>query len=386
MGCVECKLCHQEEEKNQFEYPPKVLNKHENSASNTETNSIQNILETNNFQPQNKNFYIEFENKIKDFGKFITEEDFQMAISDNINIYMQNDPFPFHRKNFLSHRMRPVEFKEGNIYFGEWNENYEMDGYGKYYLKEEKILCEGIWEKGELKTARIYYPNGEFYEGEMANSCYNGNGKLINEKKDEYIGEFLEGEKNGQGKIIFNDGTEYCGHFAKNNFSGYGEIIWKNGIEYKGYFSDNFLEGIGDMEGENEKYEGNFEKNLFHGKGKYTYYNGDEYDGDFEYGIRKGKGVYKQKNGIIFDGMWENNVPNGFGKINLNGKIIKCNYHNGKIVGRPVDDEGIYYNDYIEYNFFVENMKLSQRLPHLENPEFMSSDYRAGTILSFLEE
>ena len=163
-------------------------------------------------------------------------------------------------------------------------------------------------------------------------------------------------------------------------------MVWKNEIVYKGYFSENFLEGIGEMEGENEKYEGNFEKNLFHGKGKYTYYNGDEYDGDFEYGIRKGKGIYKQKNGFIFEGLWENNVPNGFGKINLNGKIIKCNYHNGKIVGRPVDDEGIYYNDNIDYNFFVENMKLAQRLPHLENPEFMSSDYRAGTILSFLEE
>ena len=45
-----------------------------------------------------------------------------MAITDNINIYMQNDPFPFHRKNFLSHKMRPVEFNnQGNIYYGEWN-------------------------------------------------------------------------------------------------------------------------------------------------------------------------------------------------------------------------------------------------------------------------
>ena len=386
MGCVECKLCHQEEEKNQFEYPPKVLNKQENSASNTETNSIQNILETNTYQPKNKNFFLEFENKIKSLGKLISEEEFQMAISQNINIYMQNDPFPFNRKNFLSHKMRPVEFNEGNIYYGEWNENYEMDGYGKYYLKEEKILCEGIWEKGELKTARIYYPNGEFYEGEMANSSYNGKGKFINDKKDEYTGEFLDGEKNGQGKIIFNDGTEYNGHFSKNNFTGYGEMFWKNGMEYKGYFNDNYLEGIGEMEGDNEKYEGNFEKNLFHGKGKYTYYNGDEYEGDFEYGIRKGKGMYKQKNGLIFDGMWENNLPNGFCKIKLNGKIIKCNYHNGKIIGRPVDEDEIYFNDYIDYDFYVENMKLSKRLPHLEDPDFMGSQYRAGTVLSFLEE
>ena len=140
-----------------------------------------------------------------------------MIISDNINIYKQNDPLPFQRKNFLSHQMKPVEFSGGNIYHGEWNENYEMDGCGKYFLREEKVLCEGIWEKGELKMARIYYPNGEFYEGEMANSCYNGTGKLINETKDEYIGNFLNGEKSGEGKLIFNDGTIYTGNFMKDS-------------------------------------------------------------------------------------------------------------------------------------------------------------------------
>lgn len=386
MGCVECKLCRQEDEKNQFEYPPKDLKKYENSSSNTEINSIQNISEANTFQHPSQNYFIEFEKRLKSIGKFVSEEEFQMAISENINIYMQNDPFPFHRKNFLSHKMRPVEFTQGNIYYGEWNEEYEMDGYGKYYLKEEKTLCEGIWEKGELKTARIYYPNGEFYEGEMSNSNYNRKGKLINENNDVYIGEFVDGEKNGQGELIFNDGTKYKGNFSKNNFSGYGEMKWKSGVVYKGYFTDNYLEGIGEMEDENEKYEGNFEKNLFHGKGKYTYYNGDEYDGDFEYGIRKGKGIYKQNNGLIYEGLWENNVPNGFGKINLNGNIIKCNYHNGKIIGKPVDDEGN-YNKYIDYNFYCESMKLSgMRLPHLDNPDVMSSQYRAGTVLSFLED
>ena len=387
MGCVECKLCRQEEEKNQFEYPSKDAQKHEFSASNTEFNSVQNISETNTYQTPNKNFFIKFEEKIKSFGKLISEEDFQMIISDNINIYKQNDPFPFHRKNFLSHQMKPVEFNGGNIYHGEWNEDYEMDGYGKYFLKEEKVLCEGIWEKGELKTARVYYPNGEFYEGEMANSCYNGTGKLINEAKDEYIGNFLNGEKSGEGKLIFNDGTIYTGNFMNNYFSGYGDMQWNNGIKYEGYFSKNFLDGMGTMIGDDEQYEGNFEKNLFHGKGKYIYNNGDEYTGDFEYGIRKGKGFYLQKNGIVFEGMWDNNVPNGFGKINLNGKIIKCNYHNGKIVGKPFDEEGNDYSNNIDFNFYVENMKLSgKKLPHLENNDLTISRYKAGTELSFLEE
>ena len=386
MGCVECKICHQEEEKNQFEYPSTSPKKNESNIDNSQFNDVENILDTNTCPSPNPHFFQEFDSKIQSIGRYISEEEFQSLITENSDIYIPNEPFPFYTKNNFSHKMKPVEFEQGNIYYGEWNEDFEMDGYGKYYLKNEKILAEGIWEKGELKKARIFYPNGEFYEGEIADSCYNGKGKLININKDEYIGQFAEGEKNGEGKIIFNDGTEYNGNFSKNNFSGYGEIKWKNGIEYKGNFVDNMMQGNGTMTGKGEKYEGSFEKNLFNGKGKYTYYNGDEYDGEFEYGIRKGKGTYKQKNGLIYEGMWENNIPNGFGKINFNGNIIKCNFHNGKIIEKPVDKNGLYYNN-VDYNFYCDSMNLSgNRLTHLDNIDVMSSQYRAGTVLSFLEE
>ena len=52
-----------------------------------------------------------------------------------------------------------------------------MEGLGKYYLKEDKVLAEGIWENGDLKYARVFLPNGDIYEGEMKNSKFNGKGK-----------------------------------------------------------------------------------------------------------------------------------------------------------------------------------------------------------------
>ena len=110
-------------------------------------------------------------------GKYIPEEEFHKILNDiNNNLYKPNDPFPFENMNPSPHKMKPIEFEQGNIYEGEWNENFEMDGYGKYLLKEENVLAEGIWEKGELKRGRIFYPNGEFYEGEILNSSYNGKG------------------------------------------------------------------------------------------------------------------------------------------------------------------------------------------------------------------
>ena len=185
----------------------------------------------------------------------------------------------------------------------------------------------------------------------------------------------------------FEDGTEYEGNFVKNKFSGKGHMKWADGIEYKGNFSDNYLEGEGILIKNNgEKYEGTFEKNFFHGKGKYTYSNGDEYEGNFEYGIRKGKGVYRKKNGFIFEGFWDNNIPNGHGKININGNLLKCNFHNGILIDEQNNERENYDNE-IGNNFYAELMSLSsQKLNHLDNTNNSTSQYRAGTMLSFLED
>ena len=89
---------------------------------------------------------------------------------------------------------------------------------------------------------------------------------------------------------------------------------------------------------------------------------------------------------MTFEGNWENDVPNGFGKINYNGKVIKCNYHCGKIIDRPVDEDGVYYNN-INYNFYNEKMKLlGIELPHISNNEEKDDAYMAGTIISFLDD
>lgn len=378
-GCVECKLCNQDEEKNQFEYP--------NNAGKRTDNSIDSkdkIIDNNN----NINLFLkEFDEKIKLIGQYMTEQEFEIMIPEEANKYIKEQPFPIELKNNSSYKIKPVEFENGNIYYGEWNDNFEMEGYGKYYLKEEKVFAEGKWEKGELKHARIFYPNGEFYEGEMTNSSYNGKGKFISVDKDEYIGEFVDGEKDGEGTITFgDDGTVYSGKFVKNNFNGYGEMKWNNGLEYHGNFSDNYLEGNGILFNKNgEKYEGKFEKNIFHGKGKYTYLNGDEYEGDFEYGIRKGKGIYRKKNGFIFEGLWDNNIPNGYGKITFNDNVLHFNFHNGKIIDDFVYENNPNFNDIDK--FYLEPMNLSaQKLSHIENVDVLSSQYKAGTMLSFLED
>lgn len=384
MGCVECKYCKQEEDNNQFEYPN--IKKKENNDNNGIKNNSKGINNSTNSNKSNQ-FLKEFDEKIKFIGTPVTKEEFLVMLPDQVNTTIQSEPLQYN-KDKNSHNMKPIEFTNGNIYHGQWNKNFEMDGYGKYYLKDERILAEGLWDKGELKFARIFYPNGDIYEGEMLDSFYNGKGKLILQNKDTYIGQFEKGEKNGEGKMIFNDGTEYNGNFINNTFNGNGNMKWQNGIEYKGNFSENFLEGEGVLIDNNngEKYEGNFSKNLFHGKGKYTYTNGDEYDGDFEYGIRKGKGTYKKKDGFLFEGLWDNNIPNGFGKIAYNDNALRCNFHNGNLIYKSINKNAESLDD-IDYNFFNQPMNLSTiKFSHLENNEVSSSQYKPEAKLSFLED
>lgn len=384
MGCVECKYCKQEEDNNQFEYPN--IKKKENNDNNGIKNNSKGINNSTNSNKSNQ-FLKEFDEKIKFIGTPVTEEEFLVMLPDQVNTTIQSEPLQYN-KDKNSHNMKPIEFTNGNIYHGQWNKNFEMDGYGKYYLKDERILAEGLWDKGELKFARIFYPNGDIYEGEMLDSFYNGKGKLILQNKDTYIGQFEKGEKNGEGKMIFNDGTEYNGNFINNTFNGNGNMKWQNGIEYKGNFSENFLEGEGVLIDNNngEKYEGNFSKNLFHGKGKYTYTNGDEYDGDFEYGIRKGKGTYKKKDGFLFEGLWDNNIPNGFGKIAYNDNALRCNFHNGNLIYKSINKNAESLDDN-DYNFFNQPMNLSTiKFSHLENNEVSSSQYKPEAKLSFLED
>ena len=64
---------------------------------------------------------------------------------------------------------------------------------------------------------------------------------------------------------------------------------------------------------DNGKYEGLYKNNLKHGKGKYTWDNGDLYDGNWVEGDKTGKGTYVWSNGDKYEGDWLNNNRTGNG-------------------------------------------------------------------------
>ena len=380
MGCQACKCIHAEK-KQEFDY--------EKENNSTKENNYQTVSENK----CNEEFAKKFDEKIDYIGKYIPPEEFNNLIDQKILSYISNKKFevPKDMKNdYASYKINPIEFKNGNIFSGHWNENLEMEGYGKYFLKTDNVFVEGIWEQGELKYARIFLPDETIYIGEVLNSTFNGKGKLISPNGEMYEGNFSKSEKSGDGKIDFGDGTIYKGNFNKGLMDGDGNMKWLNGkIEYNGNFNKNCLSGRGVLSNSNgEKYIGYFDKNLFNGKGVYLFENGSSYDGNFELGLRKGKGIYKKKDGFCYDGEWENNLPNGLGTVKDGSCVIKCCWRNGKIIEDPNYEKGeLEECKNINLNFEVEEMNLNtNNLEHLERHNFIYSQYQAGSMPSFLED
>ena len=347
-----------------------------------------------NINEDYNNFLLLFESNLQYLGQYITQQDFNSYITQDVKNYMIEHPLNINQdlyKESETYEVKPVEFKNGNIYFGNWNENLKMEGPGKYYLKEDRVLAEGFWENGDLIYSRLFLPNGDIYEGEMKNSTYHGKGKLMFANGDIYEGDFVNGEKSGNGKLTFEDKTVYEGAFEKGEFKGTGKMKWPNGYEYSGNFDGPKLCGFGVLLNSNgDIYEGNFDNNLFNGKGKYIFENGDVYEGEFQYGVKRGKGIYNSLNKYEYDGDWDNDLPCGVGILkswNKNG-IIKSTWRYGKIVEEPVYEKGT-ENDFkgINLNVIPSKMNLDTRvLSHLEIVDVNSSQYNLGTYPSFLEE
>ena len=364
---------------------------------NLEVKSNDRQNETSSEKKHNyDNFTLLFEDKLQNFGKYF-EQEFNTLITPEILAYMTENPFSLNPEQYeISevYEMKPIEFNNGNVYKGGWNENLKMEGQGKYYLKEDGVLAEGLWKEGNLVYARVFIgkeDSFDIYEGEMKNSSFYGKGKLILSNGVIYEGDFIDGEKTGNGKIIFEDKTVYEGGVEKGDLSGKGKMIWTNGYEYEGDFGFNKLCGNGILKSPNgEIYEGEFKNNLFNGYGKYTFKNGNTYEGQFLYGVKKGKGVYKCLNKFEYDGDWDNDLPCGVGKLSDWNKtgVIKSTWRYGNIMEEPVYEQGTSENfEDIDLNIAPDQITLNIKdLSNLDYTDMQSTQFKLGTQVSFLDE
>ena len=310
--------------------------------------------------------------KIPEIGNTVLINDYKKLINEDINNYMANNKLNIEKyipQNISTIQLDPIKFtNNNNIYFGNWNENNQMEGYGIYYIEDRKIVTEGIWHKGNIIYGRIFFPNGDIYEGEMKNSFPDGKGKISYANGESYEGDFKQGEMTGKGIYNYSDRTKYIGDIENGFFKGNGKMKWNTGTEYIGSFSDSTLNGKGIIINmQQEKYEGMFEKNEFNGKGIYYYSNGDVYEGNFEFGIKRGNGKFKRSiDNVIFEGNWNDDLPNGNGIIKKNESNIKGFWRNGAFIGSENEEKNNEILNNIDKDIKPNKISIfPNSLPHL---------------------
>lgn len=109
--------------------------------------------------------------------------------------------------------------------------------------------------------------------------------------------------RHGVGKMKFGNGDQYEGEFERNKFHGFGAYVWSTVVD-----EDNQV-----ISG--RRYEGNWVDGKKHGKGIYFNGLGDVYSGGFYHDLYDGKGTLKARTCDVFDGEWLRGQPNGMMKI-----------------------------------------------------------------------
>jgi len=251
-------------------------------------------------------------------------------------------------------------YLDGNKYKGEFIEE-ERSGLGTYiwsnHEDREKYVGEFTNDKFG-KVGKIYYKNGQIYDGEVFEDLEYGKGiktlpdgrryegtwrrtkgdnitkwEITGYDKDENkILEISEGE--GEGSYVFTNGDEYEGEWKNGIREGNGSQSYSSGGRYEGEWKKDLWDGKGTFyEINGDKYVGQFRNWNRHGHGIYTWTNGQKYDGQWIDGKRHGYGIMMFKSGEKYEGEWKNDLFNGKGTYLWSDSRYKGNWKNGKITG-----------------------------------------------------
>jgi len=140
--------------------------------------------------------------------------------------------------------------------------------------------------------------------------------------------------KNGIGHLTVTNG-KYYGGIKDGKQHGKGKYSFANGNVYEGDWKDGKKHGKGKnswADGsvyDGDVYEGDWKDGHFHGTGKYSFASGDVYEGDYKEGKKHGTGKHSWGDGTVcegdvYEGDWTDGYMNGTGKRSYaNGNVYE---------------------------------------------------------------
>lgn len=215
-------------------------------------------------------------------GNFVNN----IATGNGLLIFSNNSNSPYKQykggfDNFKFNGIGELKFKNGDIYSGGFQDGL-FEGEGTFMGSSFSLECvkyEGSWKKGSKEGFGVMeYINNDKYTGNFVNNMrhgygtyiylnpsyigsiakveaqfvedtINGNSKVWYKNGDYYEGEILLEQRNGQGFLKFSDShpmlVSYKGDFVSDKSTGNGTMFFKNGDSYTGEFRDNVINGNG---------------------------------------------------------------------------------------------------------------------------------------------
>ncbi|EKF33011.1 hypothetical protein MOQ_003129, partial [Trypanosoma cruzi marinkellei] len=202
------------------------------------------------------------------------------------------------------------------------------DGYGKITWKgteekkeKEEDTYEGSWKEGHLDgEGKLIMHDGSTYIGGWKSGIKEGHGVDSVAKKYHYSGELKDGKRHGKGAIcMLKEGFKYEGEFVMDEITGNGTMTLEDGTVIMGSFANGKPHGnVKITLPTQDGFQGEFKNGVVSGPGTLFYHNGDKYEGEFADSgkplpMRHGRGVYTFIEGNVLQCTWKRNVLHGDG-------------------------------------------------------------------------
>ncbi len=242
-------------------------------------------------------------------------------------------------------------YMDGDSYEGNWSNGHE-NGSGVYRFSnsysDENLQggrIEGTWEKGSVKTGKIFYVNGDTYNGAITLiSMKSGYGTYTWADGRRYEGNWKYNDMEGEGTLYKADGTiDQAGTWKANKLvkssipatpsvstvpaepeapavtkvtnEPYTMVTSKFSVSgtYTGQWKDGKPNGEGTMtmtqsderwDKGDTLYSAKWVNGLIEGYGQWRSAVDGAYDGNFSKGLKSGKGKMWFSDGTVYDGQW----------------------------------------------------------------------------------
>ncbi|MEQ8486238.1 MAG: hypothetical protein RIB46_17905 [Pseudomonadales bacterium] len=209
-----------------------------------------------------------------------------------------------------------IAWPDGRVYDGQLADGLP-DGVGVETLPDG-TRYQGQWQAGKRHGfGSLSAADGSAYEGEWQNGLRFGSGTYLGADGDRYDGEWAYDQPSGFGTRLAADGETYTGEWAGGRRYGYGRLETAAGLVYEGTWVDGERHGYGtEHRPDGSRYEGEWQRDKRHGQGRETRPDGAYHDGLWELNQPLGPGLRHAISGIDISGMWtRDTVTTGLVKL-----------------------------------------------------------------------